>query len=297
MGFSTAPTHGKYGALYILRPNGFSGLGLNDLTWGTAATNADSAYYEIVIDHTGTPDSFKWRKNGGAWTEDVAITGAAQTLDEGQTIIFAATTGHTVVDQWVAGNLVAEATTEAGSEAQITDPLMRLINPNVPPTWTDAGGKTVLRVNYTNGTAVFTGALGVTTVAGNLGYIPAAALRKVGYLIDWSLNVGLDMADASRQGQHWKEWLPGQAGTTGGANGYFIAADTLLSALQESIAAGDKYFLLQLFTYDPSQNQTGDHLNAWVTFTSFALGNSINEVIKENVAFTVYGDISMTAAT
>ena len=34
------PTHGKLIALYRLRPNGFKGSGLNDMTWGTAAANA-----------------------------------------------------------------------------------------------------------------------------------------------------------------------------------------------------------------------------------------------------------------
>jgi hypothetical protein len=100
------------------------------------------------------------------------------------------------------------------------------------------------------------------------------------------------MADASRMGQPWKEALPGQAGGSGSANGYFIATETLLWNLQETIASGEKYFLLQLFNYDPDQDQTGDHYNAWVTFTSFALGTNINEVVKEQVNFQVYGEIS-----
>lgn len=295
MASPTTPMHGKLGALYVLRPNGFKGSGLNDLTWGVGSTAADLTYYEVVIDATvASPDTFKWRVNGGAWTETVAITGAEQTLADGQKLTFGAIDGHLVGDQWVIGNLKDEPTTEAGSGAQITDATARLLNPNAPPVWTDDGGKTVLTVNFTDGSAVFTGAVGAVTVTGNNGYIPAIALQKVAYLIDWNLSLSLDMADCSRMGQQWKEALPGQAGGTGSANGYFIATQTLLNCLQESIAAGDKYFLLQLFNYDPDQDQTGDHINAWVSFTSFNVGASISEVVKEQVNFQLQGAISFT---
>ena len=36
-------THGKLGAIYRLRPNGFKGDGLNDVTWGTGFSGAASA--------------------------------------------------------------------------------------------------------------------------------------------------------------------------------------------------------------------------------------------------------------
>lgn len=291
---TTTPMHGKLGALYALRPNGFSGSGLNDATWGAAATNAATAYYEVVIDTVATPDKFKWRKNGGSWTTLVSITGSAQTLDEGQTITFAATTGHTLNDQWVIGNLKTEATTESGTQAQITAAGNRLLNPNAIPVFTDSGGKLVTQINFTNGTAQFDGNVTIVTATGNNGYIPAAALKKVGYLIDWSLSVTLDMADCSRMGQSWKEALPGQAGGSGSANGYFIATESLWLNLKKSIEAGEKYFLLQLFNYDPDQDQTGDHINAWVSFTSFNLAADIGSVVKESVNFQVQGAISFT---
>lgn len=297
MASPTTPTHGKLGALYAVRPNGFSGVGLNDVTWGTSATNAATAYYEVVIDTAATPDKFKWRKNGGGWTANVSITGAAQTLDEAQTITFAATTGHTLNDQWVNGNLKTEATTVASSDAQVTAVANRLLNPNVPPTFTPTNGVQLLKVNYTNGMATFSGAPGVTTVTGNRGYFPALALRKVGYLMDWSLSLNVDLADCSRMGQNWKESIPGQAGGSGSANAYFIGGEALYNCLAKSIAAGDKYFLLQLFNYDPDQDQTGDHINAWVTFTNFSLGATIGEVVKEQVNFQINGDISFVANT
>ena len=104
--------------------------------------------------------------NGGAWTAGVAITGAEQTLADGQKLTFAAVDGHTVGDQWVIGNLKSEPTTESGDQAQITDATARLLNPNAPPTWTDDGGETVVQVNFTNGTGIFTGNVGTVTVTG-----------------------------------------------------------------------------------------------------------------------------------
>lgn len=299
MASPTTPTHGKLGALYVLRPNGFNGAGLNDLTWGVGSTAADLTKYEVVIDGVGTGiggvDEFKWRVNGGAWTEHVDISGAAQTLADGQQITFTATTGHTATDSWTIGNLKTEATTVNGVTAQITDATARLLNPNAPPTWTPTESVQLLSVNYTNGTATFSAAPGVTTVTGNNGFVPTSALQKVSYLLDWSLTVSLEMADSTAMGDAWKTALPGQANGSGSANAYFIATQTLLNCLQESIAAGDKYFLLQLFNYDPDEDQTGDHINAWVTFTSFALGAVINAVVKETINFQIQGEISFTA--
>jgi len=73
--------------------------GLEDATWGGTYTGAGSdGFFEVEIMTAATPDTFRWRKNGGSWTSGVAITGSAQTLSDGVTITFAATTGHTVGD-------------------------------------------------------------------------------------------------------------------------------------------------------------------------------------------------------
>ena len=299
MASPTTPTHGKLAALYVLRPNGFSGSGLNDFTWGTGATNAATAFYEVLIDGElsggGGADTFKWRKNGGGWTATVDITGAAQTLDETQTLTFAATTGHTADDQWTIGNFTSEGTSESTNTAQITTVANRRINPNSPPTWTDDGGETVLTTNFTNGTAVFTDTVGTVTVGGNNGFIRDAALQKVAYCVDWTYDLTLDMADMSRMGQQWKDSLPGQAGGSGSMGGYFIGTETLYSCLSESIGAGDKYFLVEFFNVDTDQDQTGDHTIAWVTFDGFSPQVDIGSVVQEQVSFVIQGQISFTA--
>lgn len=285
MASPTTPTHGKQGAIYRQRPNNFQGTGLNDATWGTGFNGVDSAYYEVEIDAAGTPDTFRWRKNGGAWNTGVSITGAAQTLDDGQTITFAATTGHTVGDQWTIGNLKDEACTESGDEAQITDTALRLLNPNNPPTFTDSGGETVIWIDYTLGKAKFSGNVATVTVTGNNAFVLESGLEKVGYLFNWSFSVNLDMADASRMGEDWKEALPGQAGFNGSIGGYFIGNASFFEIFEDGADGTQEFHLLELFNYDPDQDQTGDHFIAWATINGLNVNAPLNEVVKESVTF------------
>lgn len=78
------------------------GAGLNDLTSGGTFTGLLTRKVVVEIDAADTPDTFKWSKDGGkTWdVSTVAITGSAQTLTEGITITFGATTGHTLGDKW-----------------------------------------------------------------------------------------------------------------------------------------------------------------------------------------------------
>ena len=78
--------------------------GLNDATsGGTYSGTRTHDVFEINIDATGAPDTFRWRKrySGNGYTNGVAITGAAQTLSDGVTVTFAATTGHTNNTTWL----------------------------------------------------------------------------------------------------------------------------------------------------------------------------------------------------
>lgn len=80
----------------------FNGAGIDDLSSGGTFTGASNLSFMIEIDAEGTPDTFKWSKDGGLTWEasGVAITGATQSLIEGVTIDFIATTGHTLGDKW-----------------------------------------------------------------------------------------------------------------------------------------------------------------------------------------------------
>jgi len=80
----------------------FTGTGLDDLTSGGTYTGSGESNFRVQIDATGTPDTFKWSNDGGTTWEatGVNITGSAQSLENGATAAFAATTGHTVGDYW-----------------------------------------------------------------------------------------------------------------------------------------------------------------------------------------------------
>ena len=81
----------------------FSGAGLADLTPGTAFNQVAMATFVITIAGTGSPNTFDWSKTGGSGSSSasgVAITGSAQTLDDGFQITFGATTGHTATNSW-----------------------------------------------------------------------------------------------------------------------------------------------------------------------------------------------------
>ena len=105
-----------------------AGNGLNDLTSSGTFTGADGSTFEIEITTAGAPDTFKWRKNEGAYTTGVAITGAAQALSDGISVTFAATTGHTVGDKWTLG--ASEVLSLAGGAALSTNEFRLWINRN-----------------------------------------------------------------------------------------------------------------------------------------------------------------------
>lgn len=81
----------------------FTGTGLDDLTTsGEYHGAATGITLRVEIDGTGTPDTFKWSKDGGSSWEatTVAITGSPQHLFDNVWIDFGATTGHTLADRW-----------------------------------------------------------------------------------------------------------------------------------------------------------------------------------------------------
>lgn len=80
--------------------SGFSGSGLNDAVFGGTYTGTSPADFLVVIDATGAPDTMALYKNGVLIAAGTPITGAAQTVSDGVTIDFAATTGHTLGNAW-----------------------------------------------------------------------------------------------------------------------------------------------------------------------------------------------------
>lgn len=80
----------------------YTGDGINDMTVGGAFTGLTTVNYWVKIYSTGTPDTALWSKDGGSTWESPALslTGTAQALNNGVTVTFGATTGHSVIDLW-----------------------------------------------------------------------------------------------------------------------------------------------------------------------------------------------------
>jgi hypothetical protein len=72
-------------------------VGALTCAWGGSYSGGTDtpAHYEVVATATST---IKWRKNGGAWTTGVTVTGSAQTLSDGVTVTFSASSGLTAND-------------------------------------------------------------------------------------------------------------------------------------------------------------------------------------------------------
>lgn len=79
-----------------------SGAGLDDMSVSGVYSGGGKLLYVVKIDAIGAPDTFKWSDDGGAtWdATGVAVTGGAQLLNNGISVTFAATTGHTLNTQW-----------------------------------------------------------------------------------------------------------------------------------------------------------------------------------------------------
>lgn len=288
------PTHGKDGRVYARKENGFVGEGLDDLMFGVYSSATDSSYFEIEIDAEATPDTFKWRENGGAWTEDVAITGAAQTLagaNGDQIITFNATTGHALGDKWVIGNLKDEACTESGKTAQITDAAMRVLNPNASVVFVDSGSANLVRIDYATGTAHFDDDVTTVTVTATNGFVPVEALTAAGYLYDWSFDASLDLAEITSFQDNWKTRIAGLGDVSGLCSAYFISD----AWFDRMTANSEDYFLVHLFSYDPDDDATGDHFTGWVQFSGFNLSADIGGVVNEKLDFAFYGAPGFTA--
>lgn len=286
---TTTAVHGKNGAFYRQRKNNFKGSGLNDMAWGAGFNGASSASFEVVIDSVGATDTFKWRKNGGAWTTLVAITGAAQTLSDGQSVTFAAITGHILADQWSIGHLANESCTITNNTAQITDATKRLLNWNQKPVFTDTGGAAVTFVDYTSGTAYFLTAPTSVTVTGADGFILESGMQKEGYVFDWTVSAKVDKVDSTSFGDNWKSYLGGMADASGTAKKHYIGNQSFLASLQDEASGAQRAYLLKLYAYDPNQDGTGDHYICWAMISGFNPAAQIGAIVSEQINFDVCG--------
>jgi hypothetical protein len=81
----------------------YSGVGLDDISiCGNYSHDNTDTSFKIQIDGVSTVNTFKWSDDGGSiWNAStVAMTGVYQELSHGIFVKFAATTGHTLLDNW-----------------------------------------------------------------------------------------------------------------------------------------------------------------------------------------------------
>ncbi|HEA52313.1 hypothetical protein LCGC14_1491520 [marine sediment metagenome] len=92
----------KVNAAAVQTSEVFTGGGLDDLTPGGTFSGIRSHLYKVVVSTAAGTDKFIYFRDGVQISADagVAMTGAGQTLDNGVTITFAATTGHTLAEFW-----------------------------------------------------------------------------------------------------------------------------------------------------------------------------------------------------
>jgi len=115
---------------------------------------------------------------------------------------------------------------------------------------------------------------------------------KMEYGDGWRIDVDVDMGEAPRQGQHWKEALPGLAGWRGSFSGQFVAGNTQQKAFFDNLIAATPGTMLTdvKFLLDGATNAfTGN-----IYLISFSIDTGIGGVVKFTFNFQGDGQLSLT---
>jgi hypothetical protein len=108
----------------------------------------------------------------------------------------------------------------------------------------------------------------------------------------WSLNVNLDMADASRVGQNWKEALPGQAGWSGSFEIYAVLGNTEQYAFFNNIVTATPGTKLTDVHFN--LDSTANHYEGNIFVTGISMNATIGGIVSATVNFQ--GDGALTLA-
>jgi hypothetical protein len=116
----------------------------------------------------------------------------------------------------------------------------------------------------------------------------------IDYSVDWSINASIDLSDASRQGQAWKENVVGQGGWNGSMTFHFVAGNTEQKALLDNIitaSPGTKITDLKFMLED-----TGDYFSGNIFLNGFATSASVGDTVNCSFDFTGDGALALTVA-
>lgn len=114
----------------------------------------------------------------------------------------------------------------------------------------------------------------------------------IDFTTGFSLDFSLDMADASRQGQSWKEAIPGMAGATGSLEIITVLGDVGQKALVDNIIAATPGTLLTDIKFLLNGSTEGFSGNFYVT--GFSVSTTIGDVIKSTVPVQLNGAPSLS---
>jgi predicted secreted protein len=117
---------------------------------------------------------------------------------------------------------------------------------------------------------------------------------QIGYHKGWNLSVSLDMADASRSGQHWKEALPGQAGWNGSFEAYFVAGNAEQKAFFDNLVAatpGTKLTDVKFLLDSTTNAFTGN-----IFITGMSVPANMGSVVSVTINYQGDGALTLTDA-
>lgn len=105
----------------------------------------------------------------------------------------------------------------------------------------------------------------------------------IDYIGEWQAQFNLDMADASRQGQQWKEGIPGQGGWSGSFSGSCVLGNTEQKALHDNLVTatpGTKLTDMKLLINGSSEGWNG---NMYITNINVSAG--VGGLVTLNFSF------------
>ena len=120
---------------------------------------------------------------------------------------------------------------------------------------------------------------------------------EIEYTDGWTIDVALDMADASRCGQSWKELLPGQAGWSGSFSGSVVYANTQQLAVFTAIIQATPGTLFDAsgataLTFHLENN--ADYFYGDLYVMGCSIAPSIGDVVKFTCSFQGTGVLAVT---
>ncbi|MCK4717104.1 MAG: hypothetical protein KAT70_00435 [Thermoplasmata archaeon] len=110
----------------------------------------------------------------------------------------------------------------------------------------------------------------------------------------WEIATDLDMDDISRQGQNWKEGLPGQAAWAGTFSGQTVLGNTEQAAIFDNIINATPGTKLTDMNFN--FEDTGDYLSGNIYITNVTFTNNVGGKAAFTVSFVGDGALSKTIA-